>query len=62
MAFGGGLRASWSTQRMIKNLRLKEDFASVTQSGMTLWDPVDCSTPDLPVLHCLPEYARTHVL
>ena len=57
-----GLRASWNTKRMIKNLRIKEDFGSVTQSCMTLWDPVDCSTPDFPVLHCLPEYAHTHVL
>ena len=23
--------------------------------------PMDCSTPDLPVLHCLPEFAETHV-
>ena len=57
-----GLRASWSTKRMIKNLKIKEDFGSVTQSYMTLWDPMDCSTPDFTVLHCLPEYAHTHVL
>ena len=43
---------------MIKNLRIKEDFGSVTQSCMTLLDPMDCSTPDFPVLHCLREYAR----
>ena len=23
--------------------------------------PMDCSTPDSPVLHCLPEFAQTHV-
>ena len=25
------------------------------------FQPMDCSTPDLPVLHCLPELAQTHV-
>ena len=27
----------------------------------TLRDPVNCSTPGFPVLHCLPEFAQTHV-
>ena len=27
----------------------------------TLCDPLDCSTPGLPVVHCLPELAQTHV-
>ena len=36
-------------------------FCSVTQSCPTLCDPMDCSTPGLPV-HCqLPELAQTHV-
>ena len=34
---------------------------SVTQSCLTFCDPIDCSTPDFPVLHCLPEFAQTHV-
>ena len=34
---------------------------SVAQSCLTLCDPMDCSTPGLPVLHCLPELAQTHV-
>ena len=33
----------------------------VTQSCLTLCDPMDCSTPDFPVLHYLPEFAQTHV-
>ena len=33
--------------------------ASVAQSCVTLWDPMDCSTPDFPVLHQLPELAQT---
>ena len=28
---------------------------------LTLCDPTDCSTPGFPVLHCLPEFAQTHV-
>ena len=28
-------------------------FSSVAQSCLTLWDPMDCSTPGLPVLHYL---------
>ena len=27
----------------------------------TLCDPIDCSTPGLPVLHYLPEFAQSHV-
>ena len=34
---------------------------SVTQLCPTLWNSMDCSTPGFPVLHCLPEFARTHV-
>ena len=35
---------------------------SVAKSHPTLCDPTGCSTPDFPVLHCLPEFAQTHVL
>ena len=36
-------------------------FSSVAQSCLTLFDPMDCSTPGLPV-HCqLPEFTQTHV-
>ena len=34
---------------------------SVTQSCPTLCDPMDCSTPGLPVLHHLLEFAQVHV-
>ena len=33
----------------------------VTQSCLALCDLMDCSTPDFPVLHHLPEFAQTHV-
>ena len=36
-------------------------FSSVTQSCLTLCDPMDCSTPHLPVHHQLPEFTQTHV-
>ena len=36
-------------------------FSSVTQSCLTLCDPMDCSTPGLPVNHQLPELDQTHV-
>ena len=41
--------------------RNEAQFSSVTQSCPTLCDPVDCSTPDLPVHHQLPEFTQTHV-
>ena len=33
----------------------------VAQSCLTLWDPMGCSTPGLPVHHQLPEFTQTHV-
>ena len=36
-------------------------FSSVVQSCLTLCDPMDCSTPGLPVHHQLPESTQTHV-
>ena len=36
-------------------------FSSVTQLCLTLCDPMDHSTPDLPVHHQLPESTQTHV-
>ena len=36
-------------------------FSSVTQSCLTLCDPMNCSMPGLPVHHRLPELTQTHV-
>ena len=36
-------------------------FISVTQSCPTFCDPMNCSTPGLPVHHQLPEFTQTHV-
>ena len=36
-------------------------FSSVAQLCLTLCDPMNCSTPGLPVYHQLPESTQTHV-
>ena len=36
-------------------------FTSVTQSCPTICNPMNCSTPGLPVHHQLPEFTQTHV-
>ena len=36
-------------------------FSSVAQSCLTLCDPMNFSTPGLPVHHQLPEFTQTHV-
>ena len=44
------LKVTWSVQ-----------FSSVAQSCLTLCDPMNRSTPGLPVHHQLPEFSQTHV-
>ena len=34
---------------------------SVSKSCLTLCSHIDCSTPGLPLLHYLPEFAQTHI-
>ena len=46
-------------KNLLKNSSVQ--FNSVAQSCPTLFDPVDCSTPGLPVHHQLPEFTQTHV-
>ena len=36
-------------------------YCSVTKSGPTLCDHMNCSNPGFPVLHCLLQFAQTHV-
>ena len=36
-------------------------FSSVDQSCLTFCDPMNCSTPGLPVHHQLPEFTQIHV-
>ena len=40
---------------------LKAQLSSVGRSCRTLFDPMDCSIPDFPVHHQVPELAQTHV-
>ena len=40
---------------------LSVQFGSVAQSCLTLCDPMNHSTPGLPVHHQLPEFTETHV-
>ena len=42
-------------------LNVMIQFSLVTQSHLTLCDPMDCSTSGFPVLHRLPEFAQIHV-
>ena len=48
------LRVPWIAVRLVQ-------FSSVAQSCLTLWDPMNCSTPGCPVHHQLLELAQTHV-
>ena len=43
------------------NLETWYQFRSVAQLCLTLCDPMDCSTPGLPVHRQLPEFTQTHV-
>ena len=36
-------------------------FSSVSQSHLTLFEPMNCSMPGLPVHHQLPKFTQTHV-
>ena len=42
-------------------IHVETQFSSVTQSCPTLCDPMNRSTPGLPVHHQLPEFTQTHV-
>ena len=45
----------------IYTMEYSVQFSSVAQSCLTLCDPMNCSTPGLPVHHQLPEFTQTHV-
>ena len=48
-------------QPMLCNKSGRQKFSSVAQSCPTLCDPMNRSTPGLPVQHQLPEPTQTHV-
>ena len=43
------------------SMRSISQFSPVAQSCPTLCDPMNCSTPGLPVHHQFPEFTQTHV-
>ena len=50
------------TQRRVAlDTYFKKGFHLVTKLCPTLCDPMDCSTPDFPVLCYLPDFVQTHV-
>ena len=49
---------SGSCKMQVKIHELYCCCCSVTKSCLTLWDPMDCSTPDFPTLHYRPEFAQ----
>ena len=50
---------SWYSVRM--NTHTICCFCSVTKLCLTVCNPMDCSTPGLPVLHHLSQFTQTHV-
>ena len=52
---------SWEKMHLGKLFSLHFQFSSVAQSCPTLCDPMNDSTPGLPVHHQLPEFTQTRV-
>ena len=46
---------------LCSQMHFSVQFSTVAQLCLTLWDPMNCSTPGLPVHHQLPEFTQTHV-
>ena len=54
--------SQWNLRKQARTVSKHSDqIRSVTQSCPTLCDPMNCSTPGLPVHHQLPESTQTHV-
>ena len=49
----------WATRKAL--LKDSVQFSSVAQPCLTLCDPMNRSTPGLPVHHQLPEFTQTHI-
>ena len=48
-------------EHKVERIRCQHSFSSVAQLCPTLCDPMNHSTPGLPVHHHLPEFTQTHV-
>ena len=56
------LQIMFTLTAKLLNYQLSDiQFSSVAQSCPTLFDPMNCSTPGLPVHHKLPGFTQTHV-
>ena len=59
------LKIQWGGKETIERRpqwkKVLVQFRSVVQSCLTLYDPMDCSTPGLPVHHQCLELTQTHV-
>ena len=55
------LRSNGGTIIVYKRVQNAVQFSSVTQSCLTVCDPMNHSMPGLPVHHQLPESTQTHV-
>ena len=55
--FCGGFFVLLETKLFLSSVQ----FSSVAQLCLTLCNPMNCSTPGLPVHYKLPEFTQTHV-
>ena len=60
-SFDWTIQQKGETQFFVLNCVYTIQFSSVAQSCLTLCNPMNCSTPGLPVHHQLPEFTETHV-
>ena len=51
----------WAVTAVMSSVPHSVQFSSVAQSCLTLCNPMNRSTPGLPVHHQLPEFTQTHV-
>jgi len=54
-------RIAWCFTLWLKPIFLSIQFSSIAQSCLNPCDPMNHSTPGLPVHHQLPEFTQTHV-
>ena len=54
----GSLRRNGVAIMVNKRVQNAVQFSSAAQWCPTLWDPMNCSTPGLPVHHQLPEFTQ----
>ena len=49
------------SKKSLLHIKLANGLSSVTESCLTLCNPMACIKPGLPVHHLLPEFTQTHV-